>query len=97
MFTKMFTKHDEEFAEIAADPARRRAAIADFSKRRTLIFWCASFVSLLAFVSILVSKSAGVGLVFFAATQWVLVFKVDSDLTLLRVIDRLHRDEKTGA
>ena len=97
MFTKMFTKHDDEFAEIAADPARRHAAIADFSRLRTKLFWCASFVSLCAVASILVSESTGVVLTFFAAIQWIFVFKFESDLRLLRVIDRLHRDEKTKA
>jgi hypothetical protein len=39
----MFTKHDKSLVETAADPARRRAATADHSKRRTFFFLFALF------------------------------------------------------
>ena len=34
----MFTKQDEKFAETAADPVRRVAAITDLTSRRTILF-----------------------------------------------------------
>ena len=39
----MFTKHDKSLVEMAADPARHRAATADHSKRRTFFFLFALF------------------------------------------------------
>ena len=95
----MFSKYDEKFAEMAANPTLRRAAITDLSGRRTMIFWCAMFMTLLITVCLIIStfesKPVGVGLGFVAALQWIIFFKFDSDLRLLAVIDRLHREEKT--
>jgi len=87
----MFTKHDEKFAETAADPVRRLAAITDLASRRTILFWCACVASFAAIASSFGSKPAGGALAFCAAIQWMLVFKFESDLRLLRVIDRLQR------
>lgn len=93
----MFTKHDLRFEETAADPMRRAAAIADLSNRRTIMFWCACIVSLATIASVFGSKSAGGVIGFSAAIQWMLVFKCESDLRLLRVLARLQRNEKTLA
>ena len=87
----MFTKHDEKFAETAADPVRRLAAITDLTSRRTILAWCACAATLLTIVSSFGSKPVVGGLAFFAAIQWMLVFKFESDLRLLRVIDRLQK------
>ena len=93
----MFIKHDMRFEETAADPIRRAAAIADLSNRRTIMFWCACVVSLATIVSVFGSKSAGGVIGFCAAIQWMLVFKCESELRMLRVIARLQRDERTLA
>jgi len=93
----MFTKHDEKFAETAADTTRRAAAITDLSIRRTILFWCACMVSVATIASSFGSRPAGGAWAFCAAFQWMLVFKFESDLRLLRVIDRLQRDDKTLA
>ena len=87
----MFTKYDEKFTEAAADPVRRLAAITDLTSRRACLFWCACVMSLATIASSFGSKPAGGGLAVAAAIQWMLVFKYESDLRLLRVIDRLHR------
>jgi threonine/homoserine/homoserine lactone efflux protein len=87
----MFTKYDEEFSETAADPMRRLAAITDLTNRRTILFWCACVISLVTIASSFGSKPAGGALALCAAIQWMLVFKFESDLRLLRVIDRLQR------
>jgi hypothetical protein len=46
----MFTKYEDSFDEIAADPARRRIAIADISRRRTIVGWCAVVMSICAII-----------------------------------------------
>jgi len=61
----MFTEQDAEFDEITADPIRRRANIADLSKRRTVISWCAVVISISAIAESWSGK--GVGGVFAAA------------------------------
>ena len=90
----MFAKQDRQFDEMAADPERRRSGIAAFTSRRNLIFWCAMVVSLLALAGFLIPgglSGQGAGLASYgAAMQWMLVFKFESDLRLLRVIERLH-------
>jgi hypothetical protein len=89
----MFTKQDEEFDQTAADPTRRREAIVDFSRRRNIMFWAAIGMTLCALAIFFISLrhdrgSAAVG--FAAAVQWMLLFKFESELRLLRAIERLQ-------
>jgi hypothetical protein len=86
----MFKKYDEQFERTAADPIRRRAAIGDLSRRRTILFWCALVISACAIVGSFSGRSAMAGLCFAAAVQWSILFKFESELRLLRVIERLH-------
>ena len=89
---------------MAADPGRRRAAIADLSKRRTILFWCATLITVCAVLSACASGMAGKpavssALLLCAALEWIVVFKFDSDLRLLQVIEKLQRsrEEKPAA
>ena len=91
----MFTKQDEQFDQMAADPLRRREGIAGLSRRRNMMFWCAAIMTLCAlatfFLSLRTARGGGgaaIGLA--AAVHWMLLFKFESDLRLLRVIERLH-------
>ena len=97
----MFTKFDKWFEETAADPARRRAAIADYSRRRIILFWCAVLSSVCAIAIFLVPSHhpGGEGMVgFLAAMMWIVGMKVDSDLRVLKMIDKFYRrDEKPAA
>jgi uncharacterized membrane protein len=95
----MFKRQDEDFDEMIADPIRRRAKIADLSKRRILIFWCAVVISVCAIVEMWSGGTAAIGGVFAAAVSWSIGMKMESDLRLLRVIERLQKDkdEKTTA
>lgn len=47
-------------------------------------------ISVCAIVGSFSGKSAMAGLSFAAAVQWSICFKFESDLRLLRVIERLH-------
>jgi hypothetical protein len=86
----MFKRYDEQFQRTATDPLRRRAAIGDNSRRRTILFWCALVSSVCAVVGSFTGKSAMAGLYFAAAVQWGICFKCESDLRLLGAIERLH-------
>jgi uncharacterized membrane-anchored protein len=86
----MFIKEDETFTRTATDPIRRRASIADLTRRRRILFWCAILVSVGLCVSSYVGKSMNVGLAFAAAIQWMICFKFESEIRLLKVIDRLQ-------
>ncbi len=90
----MFTKHDEKFAETAANTSRRAAAITDLSNRRAKLFWGACVGSLATIASTFARSEPDGALAFLAAILWMLVFKFESDLRLLRVIDRLQRRDK---
>ena len=95
----MYKKQDDEFDEMAADPARRRAGIADYSKRRTLMYWCAMVVMVCAIVAMLLGEKWATMGVFCAAFSWSAFTKMDCDLRLLRVTERLQKgkDEKPTA
>ena len=86
----MFKRYDEQFERTAADPLRRRATIGDLSQRRTVLFWCALVTSVCGIVGSFSGKAAMAGLWFAAAVQWSICFKFESDLRLLRAIERLH-------
>ena len=92
----MFTKQDEQFDQMAADPVRRREGIAGLSRRRDVMFWCAVVMTLCAlatFFMSLRSARSGAAIGFAAAVQRMLLFKFESDLRLLRVVERLHSTE----
>ena len=93
----MFTKQDEKFVEMVVDPARRVAAIADLTSRRTTLFWCALLITLIMAAFNFCGKPVSGGLSLSAAIQWSIVFKFESDLRLLKVIDRLQKNEKASA
>jgi hypothetical protein len=98
----MFEKYDEQFECAAADPIGRLLAIRDLSRRRTILFWCALVTSACALVAgagALIGRLSGnsavaAGLYFAAAVHWSIHFKFDSDLRLLRAIERLHVQAK---
>jgi hypothetical protein len=88
----MFKKLDEKFTEAAADPVHRLAAITDLTNRRSIAFWLGCLLSLFSTVTlILSSKSAGGGLLVIATFQFMIAFKYESDLRLLKVIERLQK------
>jgi len=92
----MFTKWDKKFDDMAADPTLRAAAIAASSKQRNTMFWIACLVSLMAILINIGGQAFGF-MIFIAAMQWIQFSQIDSNLKLLRVIDRLQRDGKTLA
>ncbi len=96
----MFTKSDKKFDQIAADPARRRDAIARYATQRNITGICAMMIAACAILEILTGRESAAAGVFFAATvNWIICIKADSDLRLLKVIDRLEKgsDEKPVA
>ena len=93
----MFKNNDEEFAEIAVDPVRRRAAIADLAGRCKTSSICAGFASGGLIVAT-IANPQGTGLLAgCVASLWAIAFKFDTDLRLLRVVDRLHGDSGLAA
>ena len=88
-------KYDEYFDMMVANPALRREGIRDLSWRRTLMFWCAVVITLcglvLLFTSSHSSGAGAAGLLFAAAMSWISGSKIDSNLRLLRAIQRLDR------
>jgi len=88
----LFKNNDQEFAEIAADPARRRAAIADLAGRCKTVSICAGGAAVGLIVAT-IANPQGTGLLAgCVASLWAIAFKFDTDLRLLRVVNRLHGD-----
>ena len=95
----MFTKADRQFDEMAADPVRRRKRIVELNRARRWLFGAA--VCMLVALCILTTEaialhhpaSAGMHLtVFSAALIWISFLQMQSDLKLLRFIDRLESE-----
>ena len=93
----MLTKEDNKFADMAADPIRRRTAIAGLSKRLTMMFWCSMLMAVLALLECWNGKATDA--ILGAAVFFSICFKVESDLRLLMVTERLEtdKDEKNPA
>jgi hypothetical protein len=90
----MFAKQDEQFDEMISDSARRRQGIISTSLRRDVLCVCALVATVCALAFFFPGRLFGGGAAaigFLAAIQWILVFKFESDLRLLRTIERLER------
>ena len=92
----MFTKTDEKFAAFAADASRRQVMIASRQNCRTIIFWCAVVMTGLDLVAMWTNARGIAGFTFGALVQWMLVFKFDSDVRLLTVIDKISGQTPDG-
>jgi hypothetical protein len=88
----MSTKYTKWFEETAADPTRRRAAISDYSKRRTILICCALVITGCAvatyFPALHSSPKGSAALTFAAALSWISCARVGSDLRTFRLLDR---------
>jgi hypothetical protein len=94
----MFKKLDEEFDEVAADPIRRRAKITNLSLCRTFLGFGCVGITFGTVADALSGGKAAIGGVL-VATSFAALVKCESDLRLLRAIERLQRsnDEKPTA
>jgi hypothetical protein len=93
----MNNKHDQEFLVQAADTDLRSAAITAITRRRTVLIWTVGMVTLSLFIIGLTNRQPSIYLVLVCCIFWTLLYKSDSDLKLLQVIERLRRDEKPVA
>jgi len=97
----MNTKYTKWFEQTAADPARRRVAIADYTKRRAILFCCALIITgcavAMAFTTTRHASSPVVES-FAAFMSWIVVIRVSSDLRVLKLLDQFSsRDERPSA
>ena len=103
-----YAKWDANFDEIAADPICRRAKIAALSATRTAVMVLAAIglvLFLLLSVLALISYSGGKSILtrdylsaaffaFYTALFYVTALYTQSELRLLRVIERLQKDRE---
>jgi hypothetical protein len=95
---KSFDRADDAFIQAAVDDARRPELIRNTSCRRTKMFWGAMIISACA-LGIFFIEATGkthspelTGTMFFvAAMNWMQVFKCESDLRLLKLVDKLKK------
>ena len=96
----MNTKYNKWFEETAADPVRRRAAIADFSKQRFILFCCALGMTACAvamfFTTTRYPNSPSL-LAVSAALTWIGFVRVDARRQVLTLLEKFCRDEQPPA
>ena len=89
----MFKKCDDDFDEMVADPIHRSAKIADLALRCKLIWWCAVILIVCAGLETYLGAKTAAGAVLCAAIILSICLKMDSDLRLMKAIDRLQKDK----
>jgi hypothetical protein len=94
----MSTKPDDDFVATAADPARRSTAIADLTKKHATLSWI-SIIILLGFFCLCIfgSKPPEVWFILVVIIPFFQLYKCESDLRLLRVVDRLQTYDRPVA
>jgi hypothetical protein len=94
----MSTKPDDDFVATAADPARRSTAIADLTKKHRKLSVIAIII-LLGFFGICIfgSRQPDVAFVLVVIIPMMQLYKCESDLRLLRVIERLQSYDRPVA
>jgi hypothetical protein len=96
----MNTEYNKRFEETAADPVRRRAAIADFSKQRTLLICCA-LVATVATIAMFFTATRNPNspplLIISSALMLFGVVRLDAKLQILTLLEKFSRDEKSSA
>jgi len=97
----MNTKYNEWLEQAAADPTRRRVAIADYTKLRAILFCCALLMTgcaLAMFFTATRSPYSPVVESFAAMMIWFVVMRVSSTLRVLKLLEHFSsRDEKPVA
>jgi len=94
----MSTKYSKWFEETAADPVRRRAAIADLTQQRTIFGCIALFMTATVIASFFTSSPKSyAALTFSAAMIWILTVRIDSRRQVLTLLEKFSRDEKPAA
>jgi hypothetical protein len=91
----MNTKYKKWFEQAAFDPAHRRAAIAGFTRQRTILFCCAVVMTACALFICLTptrSPSSPIFLDFSAVMMWFIFFRVDSQRRVLTLLDQFDKD-----
>ena len=90
----MFKKSDQAFREQTIDPVFRAAALIKLTQSRNWFLCIGGLMSLIIFAGELLGAPPNSAVILAAAIQWIVFFKMDSDLRLLRVIDLLQKDGK---
>ena len=74
---------------MAADPSKRHAMIASRQFTRTVLFWCALVITVCDLAAALAGGHFATVLSAGTVIQWMLVFKFDSDVRLLSIVDTM--------
>ncbi len=91
----MNAEYNQWFEEVSRDSVLRRAAIAQFTRQRTILVCCASVSTVAALVSFL--TPVGPLLVFVAASMWFGVGRIKSRRQVLLLLDKKPEQDATPA
>ena len=87
---RLLQTRKDDFADIAADPERRHAAIADLRRRSQWIGWSALLFTI---VTAMMAWDQNVGAVctgLFAALMFSFVARLEADVHLLQVLEKMQ-------
>ncbi len=88
---------DDTFVAKATNPARRSAEIATITKHRKIRYWFLIVVTVVFIIFGADSMNWRQTLPFLICLGWVNYLMIVSDLRLLRIIDRIQKDDKPVA
>jgi hypothetical protein len=91
------TRADDRFVEKAVDDTRRASAIADMNWRRVVMLCLAMFLAVIVLFMGNAHEGFWVGGAVLLALYMTAVAEVQSELRLLKVIDRLRKEGRDGA
>jgi hypothetical protein len=91
------TRADDRFVEKAVDDSRRASAIADMNWRRVVMLFLAILVAVIVLLTGTAHEGFWVGGAVVLAIYMTAVAKEESELRLLKVIDRLRKEGRDGA
>jgi nitrate/nitrite transporter NarK len=89
----MNTKFNKWFEQAATDPTHRRVAIADLTKQRTILFYCAVAITVCALIICFTpTRNSGAPSFtgFSAVLIWFAFFRVDSNRRALKLIEQFY-------
>lgn len=86
---KLFQARQDDFANLAADPERRQAAIVDLTRRSRMVGWTALLFTIVTLMLVWDQSVGAVCTGLFAALMFSSGARLEADVHLLQVLEKM--------